>query len=405
MESKENGIKLVNGFFFFFGCWNRRHAIYNDKGEVIKTVNMCTDRVVDDIKTSSINYDFGVVLGDNIYPDDAKVEGIKMKVFIKKKMDDGLKLLQSIEKPLHIVLGNHDVEDCEMLGIQMESLKNWNFKSNLYDQVYNHNGNNIRLICIDTNVISNYNPLIAKIPLTDYDVLLAKKCTLVNNKNLIINPEDYYLKFKQMLEPDYNKGIQLIIISGHEPLLCGKLSKGKIKKSEMFFLEDLMKSVKMLGKIKVVYICADTHCFLDTVIKNGDVMLRQIIVGTGGASPDVFTSEFIKAIKDGKEIISSTAQDKSEFRLYVKCAINAYGYCSFDIKKFMVEEETTDGADDMACMMDQTHSKAIMYIQHDKNTHDGDCFGVPKLKSQQGGSKYLEYMTLKNKYFKIKNNY
>src|SRR5207245_1649726 len=132
----------------------------------------------------------------------------KEKKFTDAKMSHGMRVMDQIPVPLHIVLGNHDIENCKMLEMQMVKpsgaaepsrasepskasepsgspeplVKNWTFKSNLYSTRYIYNENIVRLIVIDTNVINNYNP--EKYPESqssnDYDMLKKSGCRAVD---------------------------------------------------------------------------------------------------------------------------------------------------------------------------------------------------------------------------------
>ena len=383
-----------HGKFFFFGCWNRRG---------FKDQNKCTDDIVKDIKSVKDHFDFGVILGDNIYPNEKekKIKGdtvinqqmdpvvvhppvdsssetktdepIKVKekkVFFDSKMEAGLASLESIGLPLHIVLGNHDIEDCKMLQYQMNLipltkkdliLENWKFKSNLYSELYQTSRYKIRLIIIDTNLLGRYTPEEKKLEKDDYKALSKEKCNALDDPRINIDPEKYYAEFKNMLSIDKNRDIDLIIIAGHEPLLCVKKKSSGEAMNQLFFLNDLMTDVEKLNasKIKVVYICADTHCFLDTYIANKYIALRQIVVGTGGASPDVYDDLFIKDIQDNGRLTKN-----KQHALIVNNVVNSYGYCSFDVNKFMEEP---------IMLYENKMDQSIIYRHDENNTTKRDC--------------------------------
>ena len=87
-----------------------------------------------------MQYKFGIINGDNIYPnknktitdlfktvpttkqeiDDLEEKkqkniNIPKKVFSSDKFNDGFNCISKINKPLHVTLGNHDVENCDIL--------------------------------------------------------------------------------------------------------------------------------------------------------------------------------------------------------------------------------------------------------------------------------------------------
>lgn len=460
---------LRNGKFFFFGCWNRRDDIL---------ANRCTDVVVQSILDSQNlyreQYDFGVILGDNIYPDEdeyglqkvkqksPKVEKpasddtpapvkektkdkekpkdkvkdkVKVKKFTDGKMSIGMKVIDQIPVPLHIVLGNHDIESCKMLEMQMVkpkppspiaaalpiplpsvssqpsqslplpsppllgsvsvsgredipapfAVKNWAFKSNLYETRYKFKEYIIKLIVIDTNVINNYIP---EAPAEaqkakDYDILIKAGCDAATSDLMITNPKIYYDKLKNMLLSVHNKDVDLIILAGHEPLFCVKEKETKVKPSLQLFLDDIMKDIRKLRSdgIESVYICADTHTFLDTTIVQADNYLRQIVSGTGGAAPDIYEDPFIAKLKRDPFFLYDQQTDiKTD--LIVNCIVNSYGYCSFDLEKYITEQgKTAAFPDDRVCVSgipvpdsDTYIDRSIMYRHNPRNTYKDLCF-------------------------------
>lgn len=427
----EEPVVMKNGKFFFFGCWNNRDDFL---------ANQCNENVIHNILNSQElykeQYDFGVILGDNIYPDENEYrsqkiktpkkekledpspskEKIKIKKFTNEKMIVGMKLVDQISVPLHIVLGNHDVENCKMLEMQMVSpvvtkspikqastsshdephhsqsssdpetitVKNWSFRSNLYTTRYRFKKYIARLIVIDTNVISNYVPEISPETQTakDYENLKINGCEAVRSDTMIINPKNYYDILKNMLLPVHNRDVNLIIIAGHEPLLCAKEKDTKVKQSVQLFLDDIMKDIHLLRSngIETVYICADTHTFLDTTIIQRNNYFRQIVAGTGGASPDIYNDDFIAKLKTDPFFLYDK-QTSIRTELIVNCIVNSYGYCSFDLEKFIEEHGITKSLGvDSVCVSGLPSldgppiERSIMYRHDSKNTHTTSCF-------------------------------
>ncbi|VBB17781.1 hypothetical protein YASMINEVIRUS_244 [Yasminevirus sp. GU-2018] len=347
----EKPSELKNGVFFFVGCWNRLDETIN---------NDCTTIVVNEIANShqlyGENYDFGVVLGDNIYPDELSyTSAVKMKALKKEfnpeKMARGIKRFDSLDKPLHIVLGNHDIENCDMLTQQTKSYNTWQFRGNLYDTLYEVDKQIVRLIAIDTNVIVDFNPSNESEQLSaGYKELTDKGCDV----NFNIDPQKYYGAFKQMLLPQNNIGVSLIIVAGHQPLFTAKEKEGKTKTSVMAFVDDFMESVHELQKsgVDIVYICADLHAFMDSRVELGGTSIRQIVAGTGGASPDPFSSDYIAIIKK-----TPVPAKGSKTVLRVTEVHNSYGYASFNLRSYL-----------------QDHSSGINYRHNKKNEFDSKCF-------------------------------
>jgi hypothetical protein len=162
--------------FFSFGCWNLRGCIGNE--HLQKNVN--------NIKSN--NYQFGIILGDNIYipKDDLGTQEPRRGPKKKKAYDiqtlvGGMKCINDIQRPLHVVLGNHDVEQCNILLYQLYKhanelprmdLKNWNIPSNYYAITEKRANVTIKIIVIDTNILDK--------PLVNYD---PKECPVKENIN------------------------------------------------------------------------------------------------------------------------------------------------------------------------------------------------------------------------------
>jgi hypothetical protein len=367
---------LINGNIFFVGCWNHKGSN-----------NQCMKDVIADIKSKhdKTPYDRGVILGDNIYPmyndsGDVNINGGKKgKWFVASDMKYGIKEFNSINVPLDIVLGNHDIENYDILKIQtidtVNSSDGWRFKSNLSTAIYKlHPPDDkqisikkplvVRMILIDTNVIQNYNPRrVSKLPKSAY----TKFDRLIKNKKHSVlfetNPEVYYHKLSMMLDPNNNKDVNLIIIAGHHPLYSVKYKStryGELKSKtiKMQFLEDLMMKSKQLknNKTSVIYICADTHTYINSTIADQDTEIHQIIAGTGGADPDVYPN-----------VIPDTPIPVSEYKdilMNVHAVENSYGYCSIDFSYIFNYDQSKRFS----------WSDAIIYHHDKKNSYDRKCF-------------------------------
>jgi hypothetical protein len=397
---------IKNGKFFFFGCWNRRDA---------KLDNFCTDDIVAEIgnlnKKGDEVHDFGIILGDNIYPDKEKkkiydgselIGETKTKVFFKTKMTRGMEVLKNmgLNIPIHIVLGNHDVEDCDILNMQLVDTEGWNFQKNLYTKLYTHVPSNptdlldttqtakpivTRLVLIDTNVIRDYSPKKTAHQTSDaYNILKknipsdttssstsssssstsssssstssssassSSESCIQDDSRFNTDPASYYEQFKHILLKKHNSNVDVVIIAGHEPLFSVKFKdadegggKRKMKESRMAFANDLLQHIKQL-QCKTVYICADTHAYIDSNVDLIEISesaqeitssIRQVIAGTGGAEPDIYQKDEIKLIMGKNPVTKET--DKQILKFTPHCVVNSYGYGVFDISKFATEK-------------------------------------------------------------------
>jgi hypothetical protein len=427
-ETPEDVDQLNN--IFFFGCWN-------NKGKT----NKCMQTVIEDINSKQHKnpYDRGIILGDNIYPEKPK----NVKIFMSEDMKYGMDALEKIGVPLDIVLGNHDVEDCSMLLTQInkEKYNRWKFDSNLSECKYRTRGKdgkdyNVRVVLIDTNVISDYIPGLETETKTEEKNAKAytklsmsdEKCSnILKHDNIITNPKLYYEKLSEILLPEKNKGFDLIILAGHDPLHIMKYKAGTPSKAPtMFIIGDLMNKVRNLkttNNTDVIYICADTHAYVDSTITRDGTSLRQIIAGTGGASPDIYSDDDIKILKALKfenpenpyrtKVVEDMGKSGCHLNVFEGISIkyneikNSYGFCSFDVAQYI----DTKGAN------------GIVYHTKDDNKSDRNCFdkspekvkSPEKIKSPgsdtQTGGLYLKrntkinYVFNRHMYSKLRENY
>lgn len=242
--------------FFFFGCWNKNGCASN------KHLN----KIIEYIKNNKNNYLFGIILGDNIYPN-------ANRKYLTSTLYDGMNCIKQINLPLYIVLGNHDISNCKILDIETITDKNWIFEKNFYSKEIKYNDVSIKLIIIDSNLLIN--PLIYKL----------KKCDLSDkiNDNL-----DDMLKFIDD-ELSNSNTYDWIIMAAHHPLF--NFGSGKNIKNNDF--------IKKLSNINnLIYICADLHNFQFNIIKFNHNKIYEIITGTGGGTPDLLTTIKNKRIDD-----------------------------------------------------------------------------------------------------------
>ena len=121
-----------------------------------------------------------------------------------------------------------------------------------------------------------------------------------------------------------------IFVMGHIPLFNFKKDKIKIQdinKKEPIFRNIIVGLFDMLVENNIIYICADTHNFSIMRIKcNGDDarVLIQITAGSGGADPDLLSTEY-KTSPMTTKIKDAINEYKFEIEAY---ALNSYGYAT-----------------------------------------------------------------------------
>ncbi|XWV25134.1 putative tartrate-resistant acid phosphatase type 5 [Tupanvirus deep ocean] len=283
--------------FFFFGCWNDGGCRDNEN----------LRNVISNINSNKHLYEFGVILGDNVYN---KKGSTFHDVSVLK---DGIDCIGSLNLPLYIALGNHDVTQCDIINEQAKKSDYWNFESNFYAVELGKNNLKLKLIIIDTNLLADdkiYNSL------TNFK---DEPCVLPSN---IYNNKTEMLQFLENQLKDYEK-YDWIIVAGHDPIASFKVkskTKGPLAKPHIDILMNSM------GRIpNLVYICADTHNFQYNTITSTDGIYQvdEVISGTGGAKPDTILPEFRNNENSIQNLYNIKMHDTHE----------PYGYCDMTVHK------------------------------------------------------------------------
>ena len=224
--------------FFFFGCWNYdncREGLDYRKG------------VIDMIAKQIDRYSFGIIAGDNAY---ARDDG----VYYKKTIEYGFELLRGLGLPLYDTIGNHEVVDDKVL--QHERAQELLAVS---EDMHVEEKDGFRIVTINTNLFSH------KIKGKDKpsgDALVDR--------------------FRELLKCPY-EGWTIVV--GHEPLISHKRKGSNFKTNSLTHFHRLVKA--MAECPKVVYMCADVHEFQAWNLYYGEKVIPMLVVGTGGAIPDI----------------------------------------------------------------------------------------------------------------------
>lgn len=300
-------VKYIGGTslnFFFFGCWNK--VACDDKSELKRVVGL--------IQSSRKSYDFGIIAGDNVYPDKTKTrDDIKVKYFPPDRLDKGIACISRLGYELYAVLGNHDVEDCAVFD-DMKQYKSpglWHVGS-YYAIECNLEDTLVVFLAIDTNLF-------------DLDVNCYKK----NNVDIEMEKAIMLGWLIEKLEY-YNGRAAHVIIVGHEPLFGYKNKNGKYVAA---YYQTFGPLIKLLFKWcrKVYYMCADIHNYqhislFDDVSGNE---IEIITCGTGGASPD----ETFGVDSTEAKIYHRYRSVAGAFRALLHDMQSAYGYCDVTVDK------------------------------------------------------------------------
>lgn len=287
--------------FIHFGCWNQIDC------EQRKAYR---DIVLDYIKENEKqdDYDFMIVSGDNWYnnqtqdPSDTTDE-TKYKFYFTNILRTGLYKLYGIGKTCYMILGNHDeaTDSNPPSDLKRDCMKN---TLKYYIQEINKSLDTIRTPDLqDLAAFASDSSITAedKTQLILYDCYPNVQIKVDDkNKNTVLifintnvfektNEEEvsnYLTQIGNALEqyPDRRK-----IVVGHNQILSQSVNqKGGLKTKKLCKNDETIKQfIDLLSSHKVVYLCADTHNVQITKLLN----IVQVVVGTGGASPDVLPLE------------------------------------------------------------------------------------------------------------------
>jgi hypothetical protein len=343
-----NDIKLRSKYsdFIFFGCWNN---IDCDKEYIYR------DIVLDYIhKNESIRQLY--IAGDNWYTNKKKINKKNFKVYLTDILMRGYDKLYAMKKEIYIAVGNHDEDkDSNITNPKLQNDCNINTQKYYLKQIKDKAAGLTGAIA-EPSLDALYN--IAKEgKLTDN--YLCKNGVYIyvdnigvryNNGNIVIiintNKFDNYdegLVYLQsiMLVIDQVKEAQMnnesneqIFVMGHIPLFSFKKDK---KGNDEIKVQDIDKNDHKFRRIilglfnifvdnNIIYICADTHNFSILRIKCNDDdnrVLIQITAGSGGADPDLLSTEYINIPMPIIKIKDNI--DDNKFKIF-GYALNSYGY-------------------------------------------------------------------------------
>lgn len=275
--------------FFFFGCWNQNIVATNDVISRINMEGLCT---------------FGVVCGDNVYPekkDDVKIAKIE-------DIQTGFGILKTFRGNIYIGLGNHEVDSTEPCRALFDEKQHADTNLIMPNNYYSIN--------INSKTTGN---LLSKIIVLDTNLLEENTC---------YGPHDIVLENEMIdwLRTELvSCGDIMPIVMGHYPMFYFKQNKKtlhfdfQINYTMSRIYEELLSYTKPL-----YYLCADVHNYQCIITSN----ITQHIVGTGGAQHD-------KVIEVH---LPFTLQEKGHIFNIIKCT-QKYGYLDIDIENNIITGE------------------------------------------------------------------
>ena len=243
--------------FLFMGCWNK---IYEDERSSTRR-----DAVLDAVAKDTTSNIF-VVAGDNAYPDKRKVKlpnGTKRSdpIFRSKNIHEGFMKMLGIGKQIWFGIGNHDID------IYIP------FNNNKPDRVYTRERKMFK----------------TRLPHDYYCVTYDDAALVFVDTNMIGEPafnSEYPIVpwFKEILKWLGNTPYYIV---QHEPLVALKVKDGTLRPFALKNGHLLLDLVAETDRYPIAVLSADIHNYQELDLTYKGHVYRQIVVGTGGASPNV----------------------------------------------------------------------------------------------------------------------
>jgi hypothetical protein len=289
--------------FFFFGCWNRDNC-EDDQTDY-------RGMVLELLKSPKVNYNFGIIAGDNVYP----VSTSDGKKYYRSTLETGFRALRNAtkDKHKHVILGNHNVEKgvpgLNQPGVedpQRQLIKQLNAGFQLHEASATHvDSNKAQFVFLNTNHFTK--EYVKPANIEDPIVVLRSALTRCTND-----------------KPVY--------IVGHEPLIAAKVKKGEFF-TNLDLINEVFDEIKEKFSTnkdhKVFYLCADVHNFQALTITREGFTLPIIVCGTGGADPDL--EEVSKCNKDkyltGADDFKQKIVEGKPYDITVHAIEAPYGFC------------------------------------------------------------------------------
>ena len=409
--------------FLHFGCWNKGQSYFisgeteretEDNPEIASNLTNVMRKL--NKVTNELHPEFIVVAGDNYYPNkitvnDEKGGETKLKLFDEADMKSGFGgLPKNVE--IDVIMGNHDYEtnlyvpvqdkietSCKILKMEYDLEKMPNNNLSILINKARKFGNNTLILMIDTTIYS------------DDDAASVVKCYKMhpNFKTGMIESEPTIQSIRQKQSEFIRNsimsnldGLDNIILVGHHPITAFKM---KNKKTKLIttpggaFVETLYNDIfrvlnEMNKQVNYYYLCADLHQYQigNVAIKPSGssstekMMIKQYVVGTGGADHDPYPfkkPDDIGVTKIDREVFKSNGID-------------------YNITYLMTPEELTLSASMYGFLQCTINGGRLSFkfIDIDENRHEerNPDEGLRELAGQSGGRKTKK--NIKNKKYK-----
>lgn len=283
-----------------FGCWNNISCDKEDKYNY-------RDIVLDYIKQYESDYKAVIISGDNWYTNEyTDNNGQKYKMYFTNILHSGLYKLYELQKPIHIILGNHDEDidnledmteykiDCMLntekfyidlinnnKSIYVPTLEELQTKSLLHLSTYLKTHKQKSKILSTKKQIQLYEAKeIVQYEFIDGQLFIFLNTNIFQDKSI----ESIELYINQIHEIIANNRTKYIFVVGHFPITSLSVKNNNIIITKICKHKEICNLfIETLSTYNAIYLCADTHNFQIMKIAN----IIQIVVGTGGARPDI----------------------------------------------------------------------------------------------------------------------
>jgi hypothetical protein len=348
-----NDIKAIRKYssFIFFGCWNnvncKKEYVYRD---------IVLDYIQDNEKAVMQLY----IAGDNWYANIKEINGKNYKVYLTDILRRGYDKLYSMKKEIYIAVGNHDEDkNAEITNSKLE--KDCNINTQKYylrkikdlkteragrttDTIIEPTLESLEIEAKEGKLTDSY---LCKngvyIYVEDIGVRYNKgNIVIIINTNKFDDYDEglvYLERIRKFIE--YVVGVrnsngggsgEQIFVMGHIPLFNFKKDEINIQdidKKKPKFREIIVGLFDMFVENNIIYICADTHNFSIMRIKcdnDESRVLIQITAGSGGADPDLLSTEYA-TVPTNRTIELKEVFGDYNFKIDAY-ALNSYGYAT-----------------------------------------------------------------------------
>lgn len=245
--------------FFFMGCWNKTYS--DERGSSRR------DAVLNAIQADD-RAPLLVIAGDNAYPDKRKVKQkngstIKDPVFVSEDIQSGFDKLLATKPRIWLGIGNHNVDN--------------------HIPFNNGKSNTIRK--------REQNAFRSRLPHDFYCLVYADAALVFVDTNLIGQKEftkdhpmiSWFTKVIQWLQ-EFKRPYYIV---QHEPLVALKVKNEVLKPFALTNGHLILEEVVKVGHYPIAIVSADIHNYQELDLTYKGHVYRQVVVGTGGASPDI----------------------------------------------------------------------------------------------------------------------